>query len=377
MAEGVLPAIRLRPRVQRWIHVAPIILRSRAAAVLFLALLPIGLYIQTIAQAVAGERSGSDFLSFWEAGKSVLHGSSPYPLLDTLPAVADRFTFAPFVYPAPAAFGMVPFAVLPFAVATTLFLALSCAAIVVALRLLGVDDWRCYGAVFASVPVIAGTALGAFSPLLLLGAAAAWRYRDHALRVGPIVAALVVMKLFLWPVWLWLVFTRRFAAAALAASLGLVATLGAWALIGFAGLRDYPHLLSRLTELVGINSYSPYALLRTEGFGSSMAQRLVLAIGVALIAWAAFALRAVRTDERAFVATLGIALLLTPILWPHYLVLIYIPIALVRKSFSKLWLLPLLFWFDGNGWSDGEAIRIVPALCLAAVPFVMVLRRAE
>jgi hypothetical protein len=247
----------------------------------------------------------------------------------------------------------------------------------VALRLLGVSDWRCHGAVFASVPVVAGTALGAFSPLLLLGAAAAWRYRDHLWRVGPIVAALVVMKLFLWPVWLWLVFTRRFAAAALAATLGVAITVGAWALIGFEGLRDYPRLLSRLTELVGTQSYSPYALLRTEGFGSSIAQKLVLAIGVVLIIWAAVALRAVRTDERAFVASLGIALLLTPILWPHYLVLVYVPIALARKKFSGLWLVPLLFWFDGNGWSDGMAIRIVPALCLAAVPFVVALRRAE
>ncbi len=376
MAEGVLPAIRLRPHMRRWVNVVPLVFRSKPAAVLFLALLPIGLYVQTIVQAVAGERSGSDFLSFWEAGRNALHGHSPYPLVDTLPAVADRFTFAPFVYPAPAALGMVPFGILPFAVATTLFLVLSCGGIVVALRLLGVDDWRCHGAVFASVPVVAGTALGAFSPLLLLGAAAAWRYRDHVWRVGPIVAALVVMKLFLWPVWLWLVFTRRYAAAALSALLGVTATIAAWALIGFAGLRDYPQLLSRLTELVGINSYSPYALLRTEGFGSSMAQRLVLAIGVVLIVWAAVWLRALRPDERAFVATLGIALLLTPILWPHYLVLIYVPIALLRKNFSKLWLLPLLFWFDGNGWSDGEVLRIVPALCLAAVPFVMVLRAA-
>jgi hypothetical protein len=250
-------------------------------------------------------------------------------------------------------------------------------AIVGALRLLNVRDWRCYGTVFGSVPVLAGTSLGAFSPLLLLGAAAAWRYRDRVSRVAPIVAALVVTKLFLWPLWLWLMYTRRFAAAALAGVLGLAATLGAWALIGFAGLRDYPRLLSRLTELVGTQSYSPFALLRTEGVGGSAAQRIVLAIGVVLIVWAAWALRTVRKDERSFVAALALALLLTPILWPHYLVLVYVPIALARRTFSGLWLLPLLFWFDGFGWSNGDAIKIVPALCLAAVPFVLALRRAE
>ena len=377
MAEGVLPALRLWPRVQRWRYVAPIILRSKASAVLFLGVIPAAMYVPTLLHAVTGDRSSSDFLSFWRAGGDVWHGHSPYPLLHALPAVADRFTFEPFVYPAPAAFAMVPFAALPFAVAATLFLVLSCGAIVAALRLLNVRDWRCYGATFASVPVLAGTSLGAFSPLLLLGAAAAWRYRDRVSRVAPIVAALVVTKLFLWPLWLWLVYTRRFAAAAIAAALGLLATIGAWALIGFAGLRDYPRILSRLTELVGVNSYSPYALLRTEGFGGSASQRIVLALGAVLVVWGAVALRMVRKDERSFVAAVALGLLLTPILWPHYLVLVYIPIALVRKTFSPLWLFPLLFWFDGFGWSDGEAIKIVPALCLTAVPFVLALRHAE
>jgi hypothetical protein len=376
MTQGVLPAVGLWPRAQRFWFVVPIMLRSTASTVLFLAVIPAAIYIPVVVHAVTGDRSGSDFLSFWHAGGAVLHGRSPYPIVDALPAVADRRTFEPFVYPAPAAVGMVPFALLPFAVAATAFLVLSIGAIVAALRLLEVRDWRCYGAVFASLPVFAGMSLGAFGPLLLLGAAAAWRFRDRVARVGPIVAALVVLKLFLWPVWLWLVYTRRFAAAALAAVLGLVATIGAWALIGFDGLRDYPRVLSRLTELVGTNSYSPYALLRFEGFGGSAAQQLVLGIGAVLIAWAAFALRRVHTDERAFVAAIGLGLVLTPILWPHYLVLVYVPIAIARRSFSVWWLFPLLFWFDGWGWSYGEPLIIVPALCLAAVPFVLALRPA-
>jgi hypothetical protein len=376
MTQGVLPTVGVWPRVQRFCFVVPIMLRSTASTVLFLGVIPAAIYIPAVIHAVTGDRSGSDFLSFWHAGGNVLHGRSPYPIVDALPAVADRRTFEPFVYPAAAAVGMVPFALLPFAVAATVFLVLSFGSIVAALRLLDVRDWRCYGALFASVPVFSGASLGAFGPLLLLGAAAAWRFRDRVSRVGPIVAGLVVLKLFLWPVWLWLVYTRRFAAAAVAAVLGLGLTIGAWALIGFDGLRDYPRLLSRLTELVGTNSYSPYALLRSEGFSGSAAQRLVLAIGVVLIAWAAFALRRVRTDERAFVAAIGLGLVLTPVLWPHYLVLLFVPIAIARRNFSAWWLFPLLFWFDGWGWSYGEPLIIVPALCLAAVPFVLALRPA-
>jgi hypothetical protein len=92
---------------------------------------------------------------------------------------------------------------------------------------------------------------------------------------------------------------------------------------------------------------------------------------------AARALRGARDDERAFVASIGLALLLTPILWPHYLMLGFVPIALVRREFSALWLLPLVFWLDGDAWSNGELARIVPFLAVASVPFVLALRTAR
>ncbi|HEX4679661.1 MAG TPA: glycosyltransferase 87 family protein, partial [Gaiellaceae bacterium] len=310
------------------------------------------------------------------AGGHVWHAESPYPALDGLPSVTDGRTFAPFVYPAPAAFAMVPFAALPFALAATLFLALSLGAIFGALRLLNVRDWRCYVAVLGSVPVVAGNLLGTFSPLLLLGAAGAWRYRDRISRVAPIVAALVVAKLFLWPLWLWLVYTRRYAAAVVSAALGLGVTLVTWSLIDFAGLHDYPKLLSRLSELTGKNSYSLYALGRAAGAAPGATQAGVLVVGVVLAVVAARVLRVGRSDQRAFVASLGIALLLTPILWPHYLVLLFVPIALIRREFSWPWLLPLLLWMDPNAWSFGQPARIVPLLAIAAAPIVLALKTA-
>lgn len=375
MTESVLPAIARRPRFRRLRVVAPLLVRSNLFAALVLLPLPSVMYALIALRAFSGDRSGTDFLSFWEAGRRVLAGQSPYPLVDALPAVVDQFTFAPFVYPAPAAYWLVPLAILPFAVAKTLFLALNLGSVVLALRLLGVRDWRCHAVVFLSVPLVAGAALGTFSPLLLLGVAAAWRYRDKTARLGLIVAMLVVAKLFLWPLWLWLVYTRRFKAAALSAAAGVTMTVVAWKAIAFAGLDQYPRLLSRLTELVGTNSYSPFALLHTAGFSASAAQRLVFAGGALIAALAAYLLRQDITDERSFVVVLGLALLLTPILWPHYLVLLYIPVALMRRSFSLLWLVPLLMWFDGDGWSYGSPVRIIPFLLMCAVPFVLVLRR--
>jgi alpha-1,2-mannosyltransferase len=375
MAESVLAPVALRPRPRGLRAAGAVIARSRLTTAASLLVVPSLMYAYIAVRAVTGDRRASDFLSFWQAGRTVLRGHSPYPLLEALPAVADRLTFEPFVYPAPAAYRMVPLAILPFALAKTIFLVLNLGSIVVALRLLDVRDWRCHAAAFASVPVVAGASLGTFSPFLLLGAAAAWRYRDRAMRVGLIVAVLVVAKLFLWPLWLWLVYTRRFAAAALSAAVGVTVTVAAWWGLAFAGLHDYPRVLSRLTELVGTNSYSSYALLHAGGLSGATAQRLVILAGGALAALAAWWFRAVRTDERSFVAALGLALLVTPILWPHYLVLLFAPIALLRRTLSPLWLLPLLIWFDGHAWSYGDPARIIPLLALCAVPFVFALRQ--
>jgi hypothetical protein len=313
-----------------------------------------------LGDATAAGPHHSDFWTFWSAGRDVLHGRSPYPTLDSLPHAASRM-FAPFVYPPVSAFAMVPLALLPYGVAKAIYLLLSVAAIAFALRLLGVRDWRCFGVVFACAPAYAAVGLGAVGPFLLLGVALAWRYRDHALAAGLAVAAVISAKLFLWPLWFWLVRTRRYRAAAFAAGLGVGAVLASWAAIGFAGFREYPTLLGRLTELVGPHGYSVYAFERSLGVGSVAAERSLY-----VLAFAALALVAVfvRDERRAFVAVIAVSLFATPILWPHYLVLLLVPVALARPSFSRLWLAPMCIWIDATAWSYGNAVRIAVLLGL-------------
>jgi hypothetical protein len=77
---------------------------------------------------------------------------------------------------------------------------------------------------------------------------------------------------------------------------------------------------------------------------------------------AAIAFGRPRDETRLFAALLGIALVTTPILWPHYLILLFVPVALSSRAFSGLWLLPLLFRLDSAPWSYGSATRIVPVL---------------
>src|SRR5919197_633227 len=254
-----------------------------------------------------------DFQTFWNSGRAVLHGRSPYP--HALPDVADRATFRPFVYPAPAAFLLSPLALIPYAVANAVFAAISAGAVLAALRLLGVEDWRCYGAAFVSLPVFDSIDAGAITPLLVLGAAALWRYRDRPLAAGALVAALVALKVFLWPLALWLLFTRRVRAAVYGVVVGAAVTFGAWAMLGFAGLRAYPHLLDRLTELVAAKSFSLYAFVLSVGASPAVARALMIAAGAALLGGAALVVRRRDGDRRAFTLAFAVAFALSPVVW--------------------------------------------------------------
>jgi hypothetical protein len=330
--------------------------------VTMLVILPLLLLGLCASVVITSGRHGSDFATFYDAGRAVLRGHSPYPALASLPSVADRL-FAPFVYPPVAAYSMIPLSVLPFGVAVIVYFLLNLVAVGLALRLLGVSDWRCYSVAFASAPVYAAVGVGTISPLLLLGVAAAWRYRDRAVAAGLLVAYVMTAKLFLWPLWLWLVRTRRFAAAGIAAGVALTAVFASWAAIGFGGLGEYPRLLARMTQLEGPRSYSLYSLFRSLGAGDGAAQVVVYGVTLAALA---VALLFVRGDREWLVATLGIALVATPILWPHYLVLLFVPVALMRRQLSYGWIAMLILWPDAAGSSAGSPLKIVGLLVFTA-----------
>lgn len=353
-------AVASTPALAPWTSAA-----RRCGEIVFLGIAPACLFAFLVVSVV---HRPMDFATFWKSGGDVLHGRSPYPAtLHAFPTHPGRTTFAPFVYPPVTAVLMAPLSLLPFHVAAVVFLVIGTAAVALALRLLDVTDWRCYGAALASAPVFAGAGLGAISALLLLGVAAAWRYRDRAAAAGVAVAYVATAKVFLWPVWLWLVRTRRYRAAAVAAAASIAGVAAAWAAIGFAGLRAYPSLLSHLTRLVGPESYSPYALGRALGLGDRPAQLLAYALGAVLLAAAA---RFLAKDRHLLAAALAVSLVMTPILWPHYLVLLFVPIALARRGFSPVWLAPIAMWVDATSWSNGSAIRIAGLLAIAAATLV-------
>jgi len=77
-------------------------------------------------------------------------------------------------------------------------------------------------------------------------------------------------------------------------------------------------------------------------------------------------------DRLSLGAAIAAALLLSPIVWLHYFVLLLVPLALARPRLSAAWiLLPLPFWFaTANGQSHGRAPLIALALATAAAMLV-------
>jgi hypothetical protein len=295
-----------------------------------------------------------DLHVMWDAGHDVVTGVSPYP----------------FVYPAPAAFLMAPFGALPWTLAVIAFTAALIAALVLALRLLGVGDWRCYAVALAWLPMSSSITIGTLSPLLALAAAVAWRYRDRRFIVAAAIVGVVVTKIFLWPLFFWLLATRRFRTAATTVVLGVAVTVVSWAALGFDGLRDYGHGIERIAGLVQERSYSLFALFRLLG-GSTPSARAAVAALTLIALGAIFALaRGTDGDRRSFVLALGVGLIASPIVWMHYLVLLVVPLALYRPRFGAAWLVPLTYWILLSQENEGSAGRIavmygITALSLA------------
>ena len=339
---------------------------ARLVPLVAFVVLPVALY----AYAFLNAPLFFDFQVFWAAGRDVLAGNSPYPPVDA----AVLSTEQNFVYPAAAAYLMAPLSILPLNVAGAIFTAFAVGAVPLALRLLGVRDWRCYGAALLSAPVIHGAIVGAISALLALALAAAWRWRDRRAVVVPLVALLVVSKVFLWPLGLWLLVTGRVRSAFAAAGLSLAAVLAGWAALGFAGLADYPRLLSLLSELLQGEGYSPVALALSLGAPESAAKLLAYAAGAAAVA-ACVALgrrpRSEQADLATLCAALAAALLLSPIVWSHYLTVLFVPIAVVRPRLSGLWLVPLVLWFT-PAQSDGVAWRVAVGFAVMLIPLVWI-----
>ena len=352
--------------------VAPWSGRSRSSSrvglvtvsLVFLAVLIMPVVI--VASALKGWLAWDVRFAYLPAADAVLHGHSPYPTLDD-PILEDQKGF---VYPPQLVIALLPFARLPVDLVAAVVAIAMLAMVVLTLRTLGIRDLRCYAAALLWVPTVSGVLLSNVSIPLALAAAVVWRYRDAVWPPAVALGFAVSAKLLLWPLLVWTFTTRRIRTTLGAIVIGVVSTLGAWAAIGFDGLREYPDLLRRLSEIQSENSYSIVGMAATLGMPDSVGRSLTLLIGGGLVVGCV--LLAGRGDEaRSFACALASTLALSPIVWLHYLILLLVPLAILRPRFSPLWLLPVLLWVSPRpGYAEGVrtfAPALVAGILLAAM----------
>jgi hypothetical protein len=287
---------------------------------------------------------GFDFRgTLWEPAQAILDGRGPYPPVD----VAAMATGNPAVYPPLFMLVVTPLAMVPWSAALIVWLAILVGAFALALLMVGVRDWRCFALAVASPAVLHGLVLGNLTILLVLPLAIAWRYRERAAVVGLAVAVAVSAKLFLWPLVVWLLLTRRLRAAALSVGATAILVVVPWAVIGFSGLREYPALLSLLKDTYATHSFSLATAVTALGARETAAVAICAAAGIALIGIGALTSRRQDGDRSAFTLVVAAAIVGSPVLWHNYLALLFVPIAIARPRFGPIWLSGYAVWLVG------------------------------
>lgn len=300
--------------------------------------------------------------AYLPAAEAVREGRSPYPTIDD-PRLAAETAY---VYPPLLAYALIPFTLLSENAASVVAAIVAIAVLFGTLLLSRVRDWRCYGAALLWAPSLNAIHTASSSVLLALGAALAWRCRSTVWPLAAAIGMSIALKLIVWPLLGWMLFTRRLLASAGALVVAASVTLVTWGALGFEDLGTYPELLRTLAELKAEDSYSLVGAFAASGVDGTAARVLAGAIALALLvgSWI-FARRG--GDLRAFTCALAAALAFTPILWQHYLVLLLVPLAVARPRFSPIWLAPVVLWIASREDNGAALETTLPVLVAAAI----------
>lgn len=271
--------------------------------------------------------------TIWEPARAVLDGESPYPE----PNRASIQVGNPAVYPPVVTLLALPIALLSIAIAKAVWTVLLLASVASALMLVRVRDWRCYALALTSAPVLEGFFWGNVTSMLLVPLAVAWRWRDRPWVTGAAVGIIVAAKLFAWPLVVWFVLTRRFKAAFAATTSSVVLVLGAWAVIGFDGFGGYPALLRALNDVYATQSFSLATIAAAFGAPATAAVAFGWAVGAGLLGVAARITWRGGGDDRSFALAVAACIAATPIVWPYYAALLFVPIAVMWPRLAPAW----------------------------------------
>jgi hypothetical protein len=320
---------------------------AAAAAGLFaFAGLPAAILIAALSQA---DVAWDFHHELYPQAELMLAGDNPYPGPGHDPATGTNL-----VWPPLAAYLVAPLTALPVGAADVVMAVSGLACLWTALWVVQVRDWRVYGVVVLWPPVYVELGLSHLTPVIALLTALAWRAQASQLRSGLLLGAAVALKLFAWPLGVWLVATGRRSAALVAA---LVAAGSVLLILPYTGLDEYADAVMDVGRTFDQDAYTVFGLLTQAGASDVLARTVTLLVSAALL-WATW-------RQRSFTLAVATALVASPIVWLDYFALTAIPLAIARPRLSPVWFVPLAaVGLEGAGLEIGDVLGTLRAFAV-------------
>lgn len=307
---------------------------------------------------------------FLRAGYAAVHAQQVYPS----PGSPVVYSGSSFVYPYFAVWPFVALAGMSSGLSTMLFFFVCvCAVLVACLAGAKGDPWPAM-LTLCTAFTITGLQLGALSPLLFVGVVFLWRLRDRPVAFALLAAPVIACKLFLVPLLVWLVLVRRYRAFAYA-SASTLALLALSFALGPIGPAQYLELLSQLGAHEAPSGFGLVGALMNAHLASAAAEATGVAVALALFAAAHVHFRRTHDERVSFCAGIVAALVLTPVLWSHYLILLSAILLVLGARRHWFVMLVLTSWVISSPhgvYLGRDAIEAIasPAVWLACVSLV-------
>ncbi len=327
-----------RRAATRW--AGPVVVALAVVAAAFLA-------VASLAFRGAADPSGwaYDLKAYLAAAERLAGGASMYAP-ESLAGPFHPGPFGLYLYAPPLAVALLPLTATTISVAADAWLVLRLALLVATCGLMPVRP-RLRLLVFVvaafTSPVLIDLNLGNVSIVVAFLSVAAWRWLDRPLGSAALAVAMSLRPtLGIFLVW-WLA-RRRWLPLAWTLASGTVLILITLPFAGVGSYMDYLTVLRNLGDVTGVPKNADLASsLFLLGAPAAVATAALLAGYVLAVGAALVSLR--RDAEVSFMVTLGATLLLSPLMWEHYLVSLLLPAAFLAQR-GRPWALalPLLAW---------------------------------
>ena len=311
-----------------------------------------------------GAAWGFDFAAYYDAAVRLAATRTPYQP-ETLGGPFSPTAYGLYLYSPFPAVTVLPLTLLPFEAAVAAWLIVRLAALGLACWLMPVSPiirLATFGVAAMSWPVLHDLGLGNVSVVVTLALVVAWRWLDRPLSaVGLAVATLLRPTAGITFVWLLLRRQGRLLLSAIAA----LALLAAATLL-FVEPRawlDFASLLRNVTGVLGARQNADLGSAVIHLGGPEWLAQVALFAGVA-VAITAIVLSLRRDAETSYMVTVVAMLLLSPVMWSHYLVQLILPAAFLAER-GRPWALaiPLLGWLP---------YPLLPFVCLLVLLAILV-----